>query len=194
MRGPRRDRRTSQNGGGRRRSRLASSVSIIVLPTKWICSSCTPERRRLRLATSLVVKNQLLIASVTRRLICSGIVQSPERMPPSTCATGTCSFCAAIAQAHGRGHVAHHQAQVARRIEQQPFVARHDRRRLLGLRALADLEIHVGRRDAELREEVARHACVVVLAGVYEAVAQGARRRRIGLPRLDRADDGRDLH
>jgi len=46
-----------------------------------------------------VVKNQFVIESVTRRLISSGIVQSPERMPASTCATGTRSFCAAIAQA-----------------------------------------------------------------------------------------------
>ena len=38
---------------------------------------------------SLVVKNQLVIASVTIRLISSGIDQSPERMPASTCATGT---------------------------------------------------------------------------------------------------------
>jgi hypothetical protein len=38
--------------------------------------------RRLALANSLVVKNQLVIASVTIRLISSGIVQSPERMPP----------------------------------------------------------------------------------------------------------------
>ena len=40
----------------------------------------------------VVVKNQLVMASVTMRLISSGMVQSPERMPPSTCATGTWSF------------------------------------------------------------------------------------------------------
>jgi hypothetical protein len=51
------------------------------------------------LATSLVVKYQLVIESVTRRLISSGMVQSPDRIPASTCATGTRSFCAAMAQA-----------------------------------------------------------------------------------------------
>jgi hypothetical protein len=70
-----------------------------VLPTKKMRSSPTPARRRFAFATSLVVKNQLVIASVAMRLISSGMVQSPERMPPSTCATGMHSFCAAIAQA-----------------------------------------------------------------------------------------------
>ncbi len=62
-------------------------------------SSATPARGRLALATSLGVKNQLVMASVTRWLISSGMPQSPERMPPSTCATGTRNFCAAMAQA-----------------------------------------------------------------------------------------------
>ena len=78
---------------------FASRVSIMVLPTKKMRASSTPARRRLALACSLVVKNQLLTASVARRLISSGIVQSPERIPASTCATGTCSFCAVMAQA-----------------------------------------------------------------------------------------------
>ena len=71
----------------------------MVLPTKKIRSSPTPAVRRLALATSLVVKNQLVIESVMRRLISSGMLQSPERMPASTWATGTRSFCAAMAQA-----------------------------------------------------------------------------------------------
>ena len=59
----------------------------------------TPKRRRLSLAVSLVVKNQLVMESVTTRLISSGMVQSPERMPPSTCATGTPNLRAAMEQA-----------------------------------------------------------------------------------------------
>ena len=101
--------------------------------------------------TSLVVKNQLVIASVTMRLISSGIVQSPERMPASTCATGTCSFCAAMAQAIVELTSPTTRHSSARLLEQQLLVARHDRGRLLGLRAGADLEVDVGLRDAELR-------------------------------------------
>ena len=71
----------------------------MVLPTKKIRSSSTPARRKLALAKSLVVKNQLVMLSVTIRLISSGMVQSPERIPPSTWATGTPSFWAAMAQA-----------------------------------------------------------------------------------------------
>ena len=37
--------------------------------------------------------------SVTIRLISSGMLQSPERIPPSTWATGMHSFYAAMAQA-----------------------------------------------------------------------------------------------
>ena len=76
-----------------------SSVSIIVLPTKKMQPAATPARCRFSPAETDVVKNQLVIESVTTRLISSGIVQSPERRPPSTWATGTCSLRAAIAHA-----------------------------------------------------------------------------------------------
>jgi hypothetical protein len=92
---------------------------------------------------------------------------------------------------HGGGDVADHQAQCAAALQKQLLVAHHDRRRLLGLRARADLQVDVGLGDAQLAEEVARHALVVVLAGVHQAHAQGAAR---GLARLDRVQDRRDLH
>ncbi len=62
-------------------------------------SSVTPARRRLSLAVSLVVKNQLVMESVTTRLISSGMVQSPDRMPPSTWATGIPNLRATMEQA-----------------------------------------------------------------------------------------------
>ena len=83
----------------------------MVLPTKKMRSSLTPARRRFSLANSLVVKNQFVMASVTMRLISSGMVQSPERMPPSTWATGMHEFLGGDGAGHGRGDVAHHQAQ-----------------------------------------------------------------------------------
>ena len=78
---------------------FAINVSIMVLPTKKIRSSPTPDRRRFLFAVSLVVKNQSVMASVTIRLISSGIDQSPERIPPSTWATRIHSLRAAIAHA-----------------------------------------------------------------------------------------------
>ena len=48
-----------------------------------------------------------------------------------------------------------------------------------------------GSRDAELLEEVGRHARVVVLAGVHQTPTQAAALRTA---RVDRADDRRDLH
>jgi hypothetical protein len=71
----------------------------MVLPTKKMFSGATPARCRFSPAEVEVVKNQFVMESVTTRLISSGIVQSPERRPPSTCATGTPSFLAAMAQA-----------------------------------------------------------------------------------------------
>jgi hypothetical protein len=92
---------------------------------------------------------------------------------------------------HGRGDVADHQAQRAALAQQQLLVADHDGRRLLGLRARADLEIDVRIGNAELAEEVTRHALVVMLAGMHQAHAQAAAGP---LPRLHRAQDRRDLH
>ena len=89
----------SNTAGLRKRDRLASSVSIITLPTKWIFCSLMPKFLRFWLATSLVVKNQSVNVSVTILLISSGIVRSQLRMPASTCATCVCSFLATIAQA-----------------------------------------------------------------------------------------------
>ena len=66
---------------------------------------------------SLVVKNQLVMESVTSRLISSGIDQSPERMPPSTCATGT-RLLRGDGAGHGGGDVAYHEAEVASLFQQ----------------------------------------------------------------------------
>ena len=92
---------------------------------------------------------------------------------------------------HGRGHVAHHQAQARRGVQQQAFVAGHDGCRLLGLGTGAHLQVHVRLRDAELLEKGPRQAGVIVLAGMHEAVAQ--RHARLH-PHLQGADEGGDLH
>lgn len=92
---------------------------------------------------------------------------------------------------HGRGDIADHEAKVARGFEQQFFVAHHDLRRLVSLRAGADLQVDIRFWNAELFEEVVRHARVVVLAGMHQPVAQ---RATFGDAFVEGAQDGGDLH
>ena len=117
-------------------------------------SSLDARARRFSFASALVVKNQLVIASVTIRLISSGIDQSPERMPASTCATGTAPVLRALI-AHAMVDVTSPttRQQVAWRGRAAALVADHDARRLLGLRAGTDLEVDVRLGNAELRKK-----------------------------------------
>ncbi len=78
---------------------LASSVSIIGLPTKWMRSAGTPVAVRLSQPSGLVTNSSSHSWSVRRRLISSGIVSSHERRPASTCATGMPSLTATSAAA-----------------------------------------------------------------------------------------------
>ena len=65
----------------------ARSVSIIVLPTKWIFSSGIPSRRRFSSPLPSVTNKRSETWSVSTRLISSGMLRSKERRPASTCAT-----------------------------------------------------------------------------------------------------------
>ena len=78
---------------------LASSVSIITLPTKCTHSPGTPSDSRFASASADVVNSHLEMRSVKTRLISSGMFQSRDRNPASTWATGMPNFTAAIAQA-----------------------------------------------------------------------------------------------
>ena len=55
-------------------------------------------------------------------------------------------------------------------LQQQLFITNHDRCCLLSLRAGSNFEIHIRRRDFQLREEIAGHARVVVLPRVDETI------------------------
>ena len=76
-----------QEAEGGANLRAAYRLAVVLPTKKKYGHRRRPHSLRLRFAVSLVVKNQLDIASVTMRLISSGIVQSPDLMPPSTCAT-----------------------------------------------------------------------------------------------------------
>ena len=72
-------------------------VSIITLPTTNTFSGATPSARRFRTPDSSVTKNRSLMASVSFRLISSGIDMSKDRRPASTWATFVPSFFAGSA-------------------------------------------------------------------------------------------------
>jgi hypothetical protein len=74
-------------------------LSTITLPTANTRSIGLPSRRRCSTPLGSVTKNQSLMASVTRRLISSGMPMSPLRRPASTCATAIPIFFATIEQA-----------------------------------------------------------------------------------------------
>ena len=57
----------------RKRGSIATSVSIIVLPTKWMRSSAMPSARRLTTASSEWMNSMSANSSATMRLISSGI-------------------------------------------------------------------------------------------------------------------------
>ena len=71
----------------------------MVLPTKRMRSASMPSPIRFSAASGLWVSSRSERRSVSTRLISSGIDQSSERRPDSTCATGIPSFEAASAQA-----------------------------------------------------------------------------------------------
>ena len=83
----------------------------------------TPRPRRFSLANSLVVKNQLVMASVTIRLISSGMVQSPDRMPAFDMRYPYAQLLGRDRARHGGGNIPHHQTERRRAVQQQLLVA-----------------------------------------------------------------------
>jgi hypothetical protein len=71
----------------------------MILPTRSIFDSGTPSRARCSSASGDGVQKTSQIASVTRRLISSGMRRSPLRSPASRCTTGIQSLVPTWAQA-----------------------------------------------------------------------------------------------
>ena len=66
------------------RSRIATSVSIIVLPTSWIAVARRPSRSRLSRASGEWMNRSSETVSATMRFSSSGIVGSKLLSPAST--------------------------------------------------------------------------------------------------------------
>jgi hypothetical protein len=67
----------------------------------------------------------------------------------------------------GGVHVTDDQQQIRARLQYHGFEPRENRRRLLRVRAAADLQVEVGPGNAQLLEEQTGHALVVVLSRVH---------------------------
>ena len=170
------------------RSRIATSVSIIVLPTSWIPAAGQPSASRLSRASGEWMKRSCESWSATIRLISSGIVRSNERRPASTCPIGSEQLRGGQRGGQRRVDVAGNEHDVGLGLEQHRLEALHDRGRLLRVRAGADAERVVGLADAELLEEDLGHLAVVVLARVDEHVLE------LVAPPAELRGDRRDLH
>ena len=153
------------------------SESIIVLPTWWMRPSTTPSARRFSTASGLCVKRRSDRRSVRTRLISSGMPQSKERRPASTCATGM--PCLAAASAQPSVELTSPATTTADRplLDAGPARSRSGpwpsaRRARRSRRQEA-----VGRREVEVGQDLVRHLGVVVLAGVHDDLPERARRR-----------------
>ena len=160
-----------------RPSRSRSSVESNARGARAACrssgcrrsGSARPARRSTRSrssASGLVVNSSSASRSLTTRLISSGIERSKERRPASTCADRDRQLGGDEARRERAVDVAVDHRERRRIVRPCTLEADHRRGRLLGMRARADAEIDVRRREVELAEEDVAHPLVVVLAGV----------------------------
>ena len=169
--------------GCRAARQVASSVSIMTLPTKWMLLGRTPSRAGCRAPSGAVVNSRSLSASVTMRLISSGIVRSKLRSPASTWATRHAQLRRDQAQASVELTSPTTTTRSGRSSTTTGSKRHHHLGGLLGVGARADAQVDVGRRQPELVEEHVGHRLVVVLAGVHQHAgecAAGARARETG--------------
>ena len=166
--------RTARRGPGGRaiaaasnRSRFASSVSIIGLPTRWTRSGRDAHRARgCRRPRGWSRTAGPTSRSVTRRLISSGIVSSKLRRPASTWAIGSPVFDATSAAATVELTSPYTIASAGSSAAKAPSRATMIAAVWTACDARPDAEVEVRLRQAEVAEEDVGHRGVVVLAGV----------------------------
>ena len=159
----------------------------MTLPTRSIFSGATPSRLRLSSASGDGVHSRSEIASVTSRLISSGIVRSPLRSPASRWASVQAQFFRDQRASGGGVDVADDDDPGRTALQAYALISQHDAGGLLGMRPGTDAEMQIGRRQSQLAPEHVRHLRVVMLAGMDQHRASPARR-------LQLMKDRRDLH
>jgi len=134
-----------------------------------------------------VTKNQSEMASVTRRLISSGIVMSPLRRTRLDVGDRDAQLLGDDGAGERGVHITDHQHRIGALRLAQLLEGEHDLGRLLRVRAAAGAQAHVGLGNAQFLEEHVVHVPVVVLTGVHDLPGEAA----VG---LERTHDGCDLH
>ena len=138
-----------------------------------------PSAARFVAASGLCVNSRSAIRSVRTRLISSGIVQSNERRPASTWATGMPSLAAARVAASVELTSPPTHDEVGRSSSRSALERLQHARRLRAVRSRADAQEDVGLGEPEVREHLGRQALVVVLPGVDDPLGDvGALRQR----------------
>ena len=113
----------------------------MMLPTRSMRSAGTPSRSRFSSPSGDGVHSRSEIASVTSRLISSGMRRSRLRSPASRCTTGIHSFAPTIAHAAVEFTSPTTTIQSGRSCETDLLVRDHDAAGLLGVAAAADLQV-----------------------------------------------------
>ena len=159
------------------RSRIATSVSIIVLPTSWIASAGRPSRQQVVARLRRVDEQQLreLVGDDPVDLLRHRAVEGAQ---PGLDVADRESAASRHRERRGqrRVHVARNEHDVRLASRGAPARAAPSPRGLLRVRPGADSERVVRLADAELLEEDLGQLAVVVLAGVDERRARTRRR------------------
>ena len=119
------------------------------------------------------------------RLISSGMLRSKLRSPASTCATGRPIFTAVSAAASVELTSPTTTTMSGRTCSSDRLEPRHDLRDLRDRARRLHLQVDVGPRNLQVREERVRHLRVVVLAGVDQGGRDVRVLRQLGQDRRD---------
>ena len=167
---------------------MATSESIIVLPTSWIPLAGQPSRQQVVARLRRVDEEEL------RELVGDDPVDLLRHRPVERAQAGFDvpdrdeELRSGQGGGHRRVHVAGDEDDVGLGLQQDRLEALHDRSGLLRVRARPDAERVVRLPHAELLEEDLGHLSVVVLARVDEDVLE------LVAPPTELRGDRRDLH
>ena len=133
-----------------------------------------PSASRLSCASGLCVKRMSDSRSVRTRFCSSGIVQSRERSPRLDVGDADSELGGRERAGERRVHVAAHDDELGALFEEHALEGDEREAGLLPVRAGPDPEEAVRPREAEVVEDLRRHALVVVLARVDDELAEEA--------------------
>ena len=158
-----------------KRSRFASSVSIIGFPTRWIRVGATPSASRL--VDALGARHEQQRAQLVRQAPVDLLGHRVVEAPQSRLDVGDRDPELGRDERGGerRVHVAVDDDERGLEVQEHRLESDHQRGGLRRLRPRADAQIDVRLGQTEVAEEDVRHRRVVVLAGVDEPLRHASR-------------------